>query len=381
SREQLGKLLDDVMISYQRSFKEQYSKTWDAQLVDLNLEEYDYIQQLSILNDRMDQVDTYASQMYQKEFRVMLEGQTFNDIHIRIRNLSDNEIPRLRAMVVLGGLSKNPERLLMQYEYEIENLLIQLRNQKDRLTEVELLLEAYEKNEVLYIGSGDAFTKIDGNSSQTYDQLVAERRSVANGITDIKTDISDRLLRMGDILGDEADSSEYIKQVNDMLAEQIDEEEYQQILDEVTEESGENPEDTENGENVDTEGEENGEFQDEARLPKDNTHISTRKGRGDSVDGVVELEADINGLVDKISEIENDFKAMLDVYNEQQFNDMTISLSPSYVNSKRLVSGAFVKTGIKYAGPFVSIGIMICVVMVLLDMKKKEKAAEKEVVE
>ena len=370
SKDQLNNILNAVMSAYRTSFIAQYSETWDAKLVDLNLEEYDYIQQLSVLNERMDQVGDYAGQMYQKESKVMLNGQTFNDIRIRIRNLSDNEIPRLRALVILGGLSKDPERLLMQYEYEIENLSIRLRNQKVRLQEVEELLAAYEKNEVLYISSGDAFTKIDGNSSQTYDQLVAERKSVANGITEIKTDISDRLLRMGDILGDDAYASEYIAQVNEMLQEQMSEEEYQQIINGGSEESGEN---TDTGESDEFENGENPENPEEQEEPDENIQASIRKGRGEAGSGAAELEADIYTLVDKITAIENDFNAMLDVYNEEQFSDMTIVLTPSYVGTRKIVSGAFIKSGIMNAGPFMAIGVMICVIMVLLDMKKKEK--------
>ncbi len=373
SKDQLSKILSAVMVAYQTSFKAEYSEAWDAKLVDLNLENYDYIQQLSILTERMDQVGDYAAQMYQKESKVITGGQTFNDINIRIRNLSDNEIPRLRALVILGGLSKDPERLLLQYQYEIENLSIRFRNQKERLEEVEKLLDAYEKNEVLYISSGDSFTKIDGNSSQTYDQLVAERRSVANGITEIKTDISERLLRMGDIIGDEAESSEYFIQVNEMLREQMDEEEYRQLLDEMSEEGGENAETVEESEETD-----NGENPDEQALPEEDTQASVRKGRIDIDIEAAALESDIYALVDKIAVIENDFNAMLEIYNDEQFNDMTIVLSPSAVSSKKLISGAFIKAGIKNAGPFMAIGVMICVIMLLADSGKKTSAPKEK---
>ncbi len=369
SKDQLSKILSAVMTAYQTSFKAEYSETWDAKVVDLNLENYDYIQQLSILNERMDQVGDYASQMYQKESNVITGGQTFNDISIRIRNLSDNEIPRLRALIILGGLSKDPERLLLQYQYEIENLSIRFRNQKVRLEEVEELLDAYEKNEVLYISSGDSFTKIDGNSSETYDQLVSERRSVANGITEIKTDISERLLRMSDILGEDAESSEYIVQVNEMLQEQMSEEEYRQILDELSGEGGENADIT--GEPEDTDNDENPENPDEEALPEENTTASIRKGRIELDIEEAQLEADIYTLFDKIVAIENDFNAMLQVYNDEQFNDMTVVLFPTDVSTKKLLSGAFIKAGIKNAGPFMAIGVMICLIMLLKENGKK----------
>ncbi|MBO6206682.1 MAG: hypothetical protein J6O73_07055 [Lachnospiraceae bacterium] len=382
SKAQLNQLLTAILKEYGESFKTTHGKTWQANLLKLDLDDYDYIQQLAILENRMDEVSDYAMELYQKNPGIITGGEGFNDIAIKMDNLSDNEIPRLQALVIMGGLSKNYERLLIQYEYEIEDLCVELKYQSERLTEVEKLLNSYEKNDVLYISSGEELVKIDGNSSQTYDKLVAERRNVADGITGIKSDISERLLRMQDILGDEAGNSEVYAKVNEILADQMGEEQYEQLLDGI---------DTEDQEIVDGSGEGTGEPEenpeenleenpdensDTDKVPEDNTQASIHKGRGDMTTQIAALEADIKGLEEKVVAIEGDFSNMLIAYNEMQLNDTTISLGQTQMVSKEVLSGAFIKTGIKCAGPFVSIGIMICVVMVLLDKKKKEKNTE-----
>lgn len=382
SKNQLDQLLTTLLKTYGDTFKTQYGKTWKNDLLNLNLDDYDYIQQLTILKDQLEQAAGFAEELYLEEPGVITGGESFNDICIRMKNLANNEIPRLQAMVVMGGLSRDAERLLIQYEYEIEDLCIQLKYQSNRLNEVEQLLASYEKNDILYISSGEELTKIDGNSSQTYDALVAEKRDVADQITLIRSDISERLLSMQDILGDEAGYSEYFDKVYSILMEQVGTEEGQQLIDETGlenpdavdangEDVEENPEENPDGENPDEE-----ENPDAEALPDENTTASIHKGRENNAEQLATLEAEIRSLEEKIKTLENDFNNMLVAYNELHLNDETVSISKTQLVSKKLISGAFIKTGIKCAGPFVSIGIMICVVMVLLDMKKKEKKAK-----
>ena len=374
SKTLLSQLLSAVMTGYRDSFIKQHSKVWDASLMELKLENYDYIQRLTILKERMDEAAVYAKELYKKEPGILIGGEGFNDVYIRMQNLSENEIPRLQALVIIGGLSKDYERLLIQYEYEIEDLCIQLKYQKDRLKEAEQLLSSYEKNDVLYISSGEELVKIDGNSSQTYDKLVEERREIADGITEIRSDISERLLRMEDILGDDVENSQIFAEVNELLIDQMGEEQYEQMLVEAgvvsseMEEISEEIEDTTNNED-----EEDVEAIVDDGLPEENTETTVHKGREDMATELVALDAEIKALEEKVTTIESDFNNMLSIYNEMNLNDNTIIIAPTQLVSKKLISGAFIKTGIKCAGPFVSIGIMLCVVMILQDMKKKEK--------
>ena len=395
SKEQLDRLLTAILNNYTNTFKSQYGKIWNADLLELDLENYDYVQQLTILKDQLDQAAGFAEELYEQEPGVITGGESFNDICIRMRNISENDIPRLQAMVVMGGLSRDSERLLIQYEYEIGDLCIQLKYQNDRLKEVENLLNSYEKNDILYISSGEELTKIDGNSSETYDELVEEKKEIADGITDIKSNISKRLMSMQDILGDEAQYSDYFVNVNAILMEQMETEEYEQLLDDT---GIENQETTEEPEIITAEPAEENEADkqdveetDTEELPAENTEASVKKEddllggepaegihKGREIDSaeIAALESEIRSLEGKIAAIETDFNNMLVAYNELQLNDATITIAETQLVSKKLISGVFIKTGIKCAGPFVSIGIMICVVMVLLDMKKKEKKAK-----
>ncbi len=197
---------------------------------------------------------------------------------------------------------------------------------------------------------------------------------------------------MQDILGDEAQYSDYLVNVNAILMEQMETEEYEQLLDDT---GIENQETIEEPEVITAEpAEENVadkqdvEKTDTEELPVENTEASVKKEddlpggepaegihKGREIDSaeIAALESEIRSLEGKIAAIETDFNNMLVAYNELQLNDATITIAETKLASKKLISGAFIKTVIKCAGPFVSIGIMVCVIMVLLDSNKKEK--------
>ena len=62
------------------------------------------------------------------------------------------------------------------------------------------LIASYDKNDIIYLSSTDSLTKIDGNSSETYDELVSQRKEVSDGITQIITRINNYNLLMEDLL-------------------------------------------------------------------------------------------------------------------------------------------------------------------------------------
>ena len=67
SKKQLEQLLSAVMTTYGNTFKTQYGKTWNSDLLGLDLDDYDYIQQLTILKDQLEQAAGFAEELYQKE--------------------------------------------------------------------------------------------------------------------------------------------------------------------------------------------------------------------------------------------------------------------------------------------------------------------------
>ena len=69
----------------------------------------------------------------------------------------------------------------------------------------------------------------------------------------------------------------------------------------------------------------------------------------------------------------SEFRAMLESFNAQQLNDLTISISGLTYKAPKILSGAFIKLVIKTAGPIVALGFMVCMVLIVISRKKEEK--------
>ena len=73
-------------------------------------------------------------------------------------------------------------------------------------------------------------------------------------------------------------------------------------------------------------------------------------------------------------EIIADYKAMLDAYNAQEINDMTVAVSNCRYSAPKLLSGAFIKNAIKTAGPLCALGFMLCMILIIRSRRKESRA-------
>lgn len=330
SKGDMEKLLGTILQAYKAHFIQTYSVGFDTtgydQLFDLT--GYDYPQMLQVTEMEMSQIATYAEAMYEADPTFTYNGMGFNDIYIRMQNLVDNDIVRMNANLTMNALTKDTQRLVMQYECEIRDRENELEKKNAELASLDKLLEAYDKNEIIYLSTSDSLTKIDGNSSETYDALVERRKEVADEITALKSEIKDYKLKLADLLGTDAETG------------------------------------TANTEAIGTE---------ETTAPVAAQATATVVSEAvDKTEQIQALEADIANLLTKKDTVMNDFSAMLQYYNDTQLNDSTVATTNVKYHSRQLLSGAFIKSCIKTAGPIFVIGLLICLI---LKIRKEKKAA------
>ncbi len=85
-----------------------------------------------------------------------------------------------------------------------------------------------------------------------------------------------------------------------------------------------------------------------------------------------QLERNIRGLVADRDAILADFKAMVDAFNRQEINELTVTVKGYDYEAPRLLSGAFIKKAIKTAGPLVALGFIVCTALIVISRKKEE---------
>ena len=340
SRAQLEGLLSNIMNAYKRYFCQ--TSAYGVHPVDISydISDFDFPQQLIIISDFTECSADYAQELYTKEPALRVNGQAFNDIYVRLKNLCDNDIARLNARITMNALSRKPERLLTQYRYIIKNLQSDMDAQTAQMQKVDALLESYDKNESIYLATSETVTKIDGNASETYDHLVDRRKALADEISDIQSRISLYQLRIADLTGQSGEATETDAQ--------------------------------------------SGEASTAVTTP---VSASTRAASvAQNTEQTAALEADIQSLYDQRAAILTDFAALINAYNDQELNDSTVTVSGVKYYSPSLLSGSFIKAFIKTAGPICAVGFMLCLLLIIIsrlregydDQKRKKRAPAAE---
>ncbi len=350
SKGDLEKLLHAIMDSYKAYFSEVYAAGKNSVTVAYNLTDYDYPQQLTILTTTMEDAIAYADEMYEKEPALRLNGQGFNDISVRLHSLIDTDISKLSADITMNALTKNTSRLITQYDYEIRSLTNQLNKKNDQLTQLDALIASYDKNEIIYLSTADSLTKIDGNSSETYDALVASRLEVADEITTINNEISNYRLLLADLIGEEETEKTEKAPAATAVSTSVNPEPNSTESEGTTEEIV-IPERTQE------------ELEELAKAAEE----AARKQ-------IAALEANISALETKREAVMTDFANLIQLYNDKYVNDATVSIFGYQYKTPSLLSGAFIVQTIKIAGVFCMIGLIVCLILLIHSRRKEEKA-------
>ena len=343
----LEALLQGVMDSFQARFAQTgaVSLSWGDDVI-YALDQYDYPQQLEVIQETMTQQARYAEEMYAKEPAFARDGKGFNDIYVRFNSLIESDIQRLNASITMNALTRNTARLLTQYQFEIRDLNNQLAKQTEQLEQLDALVDSYEKNEIIYLSTTDSLTKIDGNSSETYDALVAARKEVSDEITEINSKITTYQLKLADLMKDEAAQTTTTATSDAGDAQAADSTETMEVeqIQELTDE----------------------EIAAAAAAAEEAAKQQTAT-----------LEKGIESLVAKSNAVSEDFKALLDAYNEQEINAQTVRVFNRKYVAPKLISGAFVKKVIKAAGPLCALGFIVCMALLIASRRKEEKRASR----
>lgn len=344
SEEKLVALTQNILIAFRNRFAQVYANGLETRSLLFTLDQYDYPQQLVILQNHYEMTAEYAKEMYEWKPFFRWEGVGFNDISVRLNNLIDSDIVRLNADLTMNALTKDTMRLFTRYQFEIRDLSNQLQKQNEHLQKLDAIINSYSKNEIIYLSTTDSLTKIDGNSSETYDALVERRKMVADDITDINSRINEYQLKLTDLLNDES---------------------YTNLQTDAT-----------GAADVPETAAQTGEASDEAlteviqMTDEEITRAAEEAERQTQTQKDV-LEKNMSALVAKGQAILDDFKAMLESFNQTQINELNLAATKVHYNAPRVLSGAFIKKAITVAGPICALGFLACMLMIFISRKRE----------
>jgi len=341
SEDKLVALMQNILVAFRNRFAQVYANGLETGSLLFALDQYDYPQQLEILQNHYEMISEYAQEMYEWKPTFRWEGVGFNDISVRLNNLISSDIARLNANLTMNALTKDTVRLLTRYQFEIRDLGNQLQKQTEHLKKMDAIIDKYNKNEIIYLSTADSLTKIDGNSSETYDALVERRQEVADDITDINSRISEYQLKLADLIGDESLASQQAKaadaQETALQGQEASDGALTDVIEMTEEEIARAAEEAER----------------QAQAQKD------------------VLEKNLGTLVEKGQGILDDFKAMLESFNQTQINELNLAATEVRYDAPRVLSGAFIKKAIMVAGPICTLGFLACMLMIFISRKRE----------
>lgn len=201
SKAALKSLLNAILECYQEEFRNLYSFELQLDGADelYSVADYDYSQQVSVLNTRLNILSDYAAKLFAEDRNYTYRGNTFQEIETRCRQLAETEIAALQANLTVNAMTRDAGRLLNQYEYEIEVMQNQVIEKTAQMKEVIGLIADYEKDYTLFLSDGESVLKVESNSTDTYNALVAERLSIADEITELNASISENKMLISDL--------------------------------------------------------------------------------------------------------------------------------------------------------------------------------------
>ena len=335
SRDQMESLLGNLLTVYRAWFEK--TGIYGQVTVDLleGLDDYDYTQQLDLLELSLDAFAAYAESMHNLNPAFRLEGKSFSDVQKTFESLRDNDLNRLKGRVTLNVLSKDSRRLETQYLYKISELENKLAAQKQKQSNLDEVVKTYGKSGVIYLSTMSNVEQVDHQSTATYDALVSQRTAVSETIASIQAQITDYRNRLAELYKKtgSAETAAIAAAVEAAEAE------------------------NETGTAADE-----GSAETVALTEADDTAAQ-----------IASLESGITRLRTKIHAATEEMNQLLTAYNGQEASDNEILLTKVRYTQTKIISSAFAIKFIRTAGPLCAVGFIVCMVLLIVDRIREEK--------
>lgn len=193
SSKSLNEFTSNLVKEYRAKFTATYQKSFNKEAYDelLAFDSYDYQYQTQILARKIDLVNSYAKDLFDKHNDFVCEdGKAFDYIVARANDLAGS-ISSIDQIVTYRAISKDPAQLKDYYDYRLKELGYEKDKYTADLANIEQQIADYHKYEDTLIGSGETVITVPGNSVETYDALLAKRIEIQAALANINTQIAD----------------------------------------------------------------------------------------------------------------------------------------------------------------------------------------------
>lgn len=229
------RFLQELLAVYERYFYERYgySASLEQSVSGIDYGEYDYINAVDILGDRLSSLRSYLAGLALKDNTRFVSAQTgysFSDLLDAIDTIQSEDINWITSYITSNNITKNRQDLIDYYLYRIQDAEREMEQRNSRLYTLTEQIESYVKTNAILLGVSDAQAGSPSvnyefsQQSAMYDALINEKISCETAISETQERIGlyqQRMERLqsDDATGDSAIVEENLKRIDGKIAQ------------------------------------------------------------------------------------------------------------------------------------------------------------------
>lgn len=215
-------MLDTIIDSYADYFNDNYSE--EAVLANavgkIDYDLYDYPEISRVINNQISIMKSYLNSRIAEapEFRSTHTGMTFSDISKSLDIIDSVELNRMDSLIGAFNLTKNMEKLIINYEYKIKRDELEKEKKQSELEVAKEMMESYKRETSTLLIPGMATEGLDmDNSEKYYDKLVERATNAGVEANNKSHDINYYLNEIEKLKNDDVDNQIKKRAENDVL--------------------------------------------------------------------------------------------------------------------------------------------------------------------
>ena len=217
-------ILNAVLESYREWFLDTYTNTAVLTVTGnmINYQNYDYAEAVDIIKAQVEIMQNYVAERLKDapDFRSANTGLSFGDIQTSLNTIESIDLAKLVSYVENNNLTKDKQRLIEYYNYNIKEYTMNISELQSQLSTVQTTIDGYVKDPVVIVSSQESTQEIT-QKDEYYDSLLEKKIDLSNQISQINTKLNKTYTLLNDLQSTGAQSGQKQQEKADAMLESI----------------------------------------------------------------------------------------------------------------------------------------------------------------
>ena len=217
-------ILNAVLESYREWFLDTYTNTAVLTVTGnmINYQDYDYAEAVDIIKSQIEIMQNYVAERLKDapDFRSANTGLSFGDIQTSLNTIESIDLAKLVSYVENNNLTKDKQRLIEYYNYNIKEYTMDISELQSQLSTVQATIDGYVKDPVVIVSSQESTQEIT-QKDEYYDSLLEKKINLSNQISQINTKLNKTYTLLNDLQNSGAQSGQKQQEQADAMLQSV----------------------------------------------------------------------------------------------------------------------------------------------------------------